>query len=122
MTGARRAQIYVNRWFANFARRESITDATLVAAIDQAERGLVDTDLDGCLIKLRVARPGGGESGGYRMVVFFRHAERAVFAFGFAKSTKANLDTDEPSTFKKAAKIVFALSETQMRKRSAQDD
>ena len=114
MTGSGRARIYVNRWFAKFASRESITHATLVAAIDQAERGLVDADLGGGLIKLRVSRIGGGKSGGYRTLVFFRHAERAVFAFGFAKSAKANLDADELRTFKKAAKIVLALSEIQI--------
>ena len=63
---------------------------------------------------MRVARAGGGKSGGYRTVVFFRHAKRAVFAFGFAKSAKANLNAEELRTFKKAAKIVLALSETQI--------
>jgi hypothetical protein len=68
----------------------------------------------GGLIKLRVARSGGGKSGGYRTLVFFRGAERAIFAFGFAKNAKANLDADELRTFKKAAKIVLALSDAQI--------
>ena len=34
MTGKPRTRIYKNRWFANFANREGISDATLVAAID----------------------------------------------------------------------------------------
>ena len=114
MTGTRRAPVYVNRWFAKFASRESISNATLVAAIDQAESGLIDADLGGGLIKLRVARAGGGKSGGYRTLVIFRQAERAIFVFGFAKSAQANLDADELRTFKKAAKIVLALNETQI--------
>lgn len=104
----------MNRWFAKYASREALSDKALVAAIDQAENGLIDADLGSGLIKLRVARAGGGKSGGYRTVVFFRHAERAVFAFGFAKSAKANLDAEELRIFKKTAKIVLALSEAQI--------
>ena len=114
MTGEPQTRIYANRWFAKFASREGISDATLVAAIDQANRGLVDADLGGGLIKQRVAREGGGKSGGYRTLVFFRHGERAIFAFGFAKSDKANLNAAELKVYKKAAKIVLALTQAQI--------
>lgn len=114
MTDKPQTRIYKNRWFAKFASREGISEATLVAAIDQANRGLIDVDLGGGLIKQRVARDGGGKSGGYRTLVFFRHEGRAVFAFGFAKSTKANLDAMELRTYKEAAKIMLALSQAQI--------
>lgn len=114
MTGKPRIRIYKNRWFAKFASREGISNATLVAAIDQANRGLIDADLGGGLIKQRVAREGGGKSGGYRTLVFFRHEERAIFAFGFAKSDKANLSAAELKVYKQAAKIVLALTQAQI--------
>ncbi len=114
MTGKLRTRIFKNRWFAKFASREGISDATLVAAIDQANCGLIDADLGGGLIKQRVARQGGGKSGGYRTLVFFRDQERAVFAFGFAKSGKGNLSPVELRTYKQAARIVLALSQAQI--------
>ena len=114
MTGKPRTRIYMNRWFAKFANREGISDATLVAAIDQANRGLIDADLGGGLLKQRVAREGEGKSGGYRTLVFFRQEERAIFAFGFAKSDKANLSAVELKVYKKAAKIVLALTQAQI--------
>lgn len=114
MNGKQRTRIYKNRWFAKFAIRAGISDATLVAAIDQANLGLVDADLGGGLIKQRVAREGGGKSGGFRTLVFFRHEERAIFAFGFAKSDKANLSAAELKIYKKAAKIVLALTQSQI--------
>ncbi len=114
MTGKPRIRIYKSRWFAKFANREGISDATLVAAIDLANRGLIDADLGGGLIKQRVAREGGGKSGGYRTLVFFRHEERAIFAFGFAKSDKANLSAAELKVYKQAAKIVLALTQAQI--------
>lgn len=114
MSGEQRTRIYKNRWFAKFATREGISDATLVAAIEQANRGMLDADLGGGLIKQRVAREGGGKSGGYRTLVFFRHGERAIFAFGFAKSDKANLSAVELRTYKQAAKIVLTLTQAQI--------
>ena len=114
MTGDQRTRIYKNRWFAKFAAREGISDATLVAAIDQANLGLIDADLGSGLIKQRVAREGGGKSGGYRTLVFFRHEERAIFAFAFAKSGKANLNAVELRAYRQAAKIVLALTQAQI--------
>ncbi len=114
MTGKPQTRIYKNRWFAKFASREGIGDAALVAAVEQANSGLVGADLGGGLIKQRVAREGGGKSGGYRTLVFFRHEERAIFAFGFAKSDKANLNAVELRTYKQASKIVLALTQAQI--------
>lgn len=56
----------------------------------------------------------GGKSGGYRTLVFFRRDEVAVFAFGFAKSSKANLNEVELRAYKMAAKIVLALTQAQV--------
>ena len=47
---------------------------------------LIDADVGSGLIKQRIARPGGGKSGGYRSILMFRSGERAIFVFGFAKS------------------------------------
>jgi len=52
-------------------------------------------DLGGGLIKQRVARPGQGRSGGYRMVVAYRAAGRAVLLYGFAKNERDNIDDNE---------------------------
>lgn len=86
----------------------------LCEAVERAERGLIDTQLGSGVIKQRVARPGEGRSGGYRTLVFLRSGERAVFVFGFAKSSKANLDADELAAFRKAAKIVLGFSQAQI--------
>ena len=60
-------RVYKVKVFARFQRREHITDETLAKAVKSAEEGLVDADLGGGLIKQRVARPGQGKSGGYRI-------------------------------------------------------
>ena len=86
---------FKNRPFARFARKAGLDDEVLRQAIDSAERGLVDADLGGGVIKQRVARQGGGKSGGFRTIVLFRFGERAFFVHGFAKSDLGNIRADE---------------------------
>ena len=107
-------RIYKNGWFAKFARKEQISDQALCEAVRRAEQGLIDADLGGGLIKQRVARPGGGRSGGYRTIMLYRAQTRAVFVYGFAKNDRANLDPGELETYRAAAKVVLALSEAQV--------
>jgi len=103
-------RIFKAKTFARFARRERIADVSLSAAIAQAERGLVDADLGGGLIKLRLARPGQGKRGGYRMLIAFRSKLRAVFLFGFAKNELDNIDDDQLSTLRETAALWLAAN------------
>lgn len=77
-------RIFKTRWMARFARKAGIDDALLVEAIDRAERGLIDADLGGGVIKQRVGRSGQGRSGGYRTLIAFRFGDLAFFIYGFA--------------------------------------
>ena len=81
-------RIFLTRGVVRFARRQRIADASLSEAIARAERGSVDADLGGGLVKQRVARPGQGRSGGFRMIVAYRAAGRAVFLYGSAKNDR----------------------------------
>jgi hypothetical protein len=96
-------RIYKTKWLARYARRERITDASLRAAVHRAEKGLVDATLGGNVIKQRVARPGQGRCGGYRILAAFDPKARAVFLYGFAKSERENIDADELATLKEIA-------------------
>ncbi|ANC50581.1 addiction module toxin RelE (plasmid) [Aurantiacibacter atlanticus] len=114
MTDNPRIRIYANRWFAKFAAKEKISDATLADAVHRAESGLIDADLGSGLIKQRIARQGGGKSGGYRSILIFRSGERSVFVFAFAKSGKANLSAAELKVYRKAASIILELGDDQI--------
>jgi RelE toxin of RelE / RelB toxin-antitoxin system len=48
--------------FQRFARKEGIADAALRGAVARAEKGQIDADLGGEVIKQRIARPGQGRS------------------------------------------------------------
>ena len=96
-------RIFKTKWLARFARREGIDDQGLREAIERAEQGLIDADLGGGLIKQRVARPGRGRSGGYRMIVGYRVKDRAVFLLGFAKNERENIEDNELLTLRSQA-------------------
>ncbi|MDH0699708.1 MULTISPECIES: type II toxin-antitoxin system RelE/ParE family toxin [Hyphomicrobiales] len=96
-------RIFKTKWMVRFVRRERINDASLEEAIERAERGIIDADLGGGLIKQRVARPGQGRSGGFRMIVAYRTEDRAFFLYGFAKNERENIDDDELQTLRDIA-------------------
>jgi hypothetical protein len=115
-------RVYKLRAFARFQRREGITDKMLGNTIDDAERGLVDADLGGGLIKQRTARPGQGKSGGYRTIIAYRRGERAVFLFGFAKSERTNLEDDELAYWRRIGRSYLALDEDGLEAAIAADE
>ena len=91
-------RLYKTKWFVHYARQERIEDQSLRDTIERAERGLVDADLGGGIIKQRVARPGEGRSGGYRLLIAYRSGNLAVFLYGFAKNERDNITADELAT------------------------
>lgn len=110
---------YLTKEFARLARRSHLPDKSLIEAIDRAEEGMVDAELGGGLIKQRVARPGKGRSGGFRTIIVYRRATRAIFLHMFAKNEKANLSEVELAELKEIAKPLMRLGDEQLRKLAA---
>jgi hypothetical protein len=96
--------------FARWQAGERLPDDALCKAVREMEEGLIDADLGGFLYKKRVARPGGGKSGGYRTVLSARIGHRYVFLHGFAKHEKANITQGEKKALQFAGKVFLDLS------------
>ena len=109
-------EIYRTKWLTRFARRERISDRSLREAVERAERGIIDADLGGGLIKQRVAREGQGRSVGFRMLVAYRAENRAVFLYGFAKSEQENIEPDELASLREIAAAWLEASSVQIAK------
>jgi hypothetical protein len=103
-------EVFKRKDFARWAAGEKLPDAALCKAVKEMESGLVDADLGGFLYKKRVARPGGGKSGGYRTLLSARIGSRYVFLHGFPKSDKANITQDEKKALQYAGKVFLELS------------
>lgn len=101
--GGGQVRVFKNKAFTRFARKAGIDDAELCEAIARAERGLIDANLGGGVIKQRIARTGGGKSGGFRTMILFKAGDRAFFVHGFAKNEADNIRDDELAALKKLA-------------------
>ncbi|MDR1470797.1 MAG: type II toxin-antitoxin system RelE/ParE family toxin [Spirochaetaceae bacterium] len=110
-------RIFKNQWFSRFVEKEGIFDDELKDAVRLLEAGRSDADLGGGVYKLRLARFGGGKSGGYRVIVFFKSGKRAFFVYGFAKSNRDNISVKQLKGFKLAARVAFSYNEEQLHER-----
>ena len=104
------------RSFARWLRSEQLDGAVINDLVERLERGLIDADLGGGLVKQRIARPGQGRSGGFRTILAYRSGDRIVLFFGYAKSRRANLSKHELQTYRLLAASYLALSLDGLRK------
>ena len=107
-------RVFKTKWFTRFARREHLSDEVLKEAIARAERGLIDADLGGGLIKQRVARKGVGRSGGFRTLIAHKQRSRSVFLYGFAKSERENIEPDELQALRTLAQRLLGAEEAEL--------
>ena len=107
-------RIFVNKWFQRFASKEGVTDDFLIETVKRAERGQIDADLGGGVIKQRISRPGAGKSGGFRTIILYLAGDRAFFVYGYAKSERENVTKDELKGFRELAKRMLNYDDAQL--------
>jgi hypothetical protein len=101
--------------FTRFAVKEGIADGELKAIVnDVLEVGQAEASLGGGVYKVRLARPGEGKSGGYRIIVLFRSGALTFFVYGFAKSDQGNISRKELAGLKKTARDWLSLTDKQL--------
>jgi hypothetical protein len=78
--------------------------------------GAGEADLGAWLFKKRIARPGRGKSGGYRVIVAYRPltTERVLFTYAFAKNAAATLTPQGHEALAKAAAAFLAADDRQV--------
>jgi hypothetical protein len=108
-------RIFKTRVFVRFARKVKLNDKALSGAVSEVERGLINADLGGGVIKQRIARSGGGKSGGFRTIVLFKARTRAVFVYGFEKSARDNIDDDELEEFRRLADKMLSYRDEEIK-------
>ena len=106
--------IFMTKSFARFARKAALASQDLLTAAVHVVRGEYDADLGGGVFKQRVARPGGGKSGGFRTIILFKVGGHCFFAHGFAKSDKANVNVKELKALKQLAAVFLNLSDKEI--------
>lgn len=109
-------RIFKIKAFDKWAEKEGLSDDTLRAAVDEMERGLIDADLGGRVMKKRIAVGSRGKSGGVRTLLAYKSGDKAFFVYGFAKNARANVSTDELRALKLLAKELMSYSDKALTK------
>jgi hypothetical protein len=103
-------RVFKSKEFARFARKNQIADSELCRAIAELHAGTIDADLGGGVFKQRLRRTGEGKSGGFRTIILLRWKSLGIFAFGFAKSERANITSAELKVWRTIAKGLLTAS------------
>ena len=104
-------RVFKNKWFNKFAKKEHITDLQLCELIENIEKGLIDADYGGGVIKQRLGRLNKGKSSGYRCIILYRYKDISFFVYGFPKNERDNINKEEEQIFKDLSQQMFAFSD-----------
>lgn len=107
-------KVYQTKVFARFVRKAGISAARLVEAADAVAAGEFDADLGGGVFKQRIARDGGGKSGGFRAILLFRVGKNVFLVHGFGKNEKANVSAKERAALMRLADVMLALPDQEI--------
>ena len=109
-------RIFKNKAFKKWTEKVGLSDDALRIAVDEIERGLIDADLGGYVVKKRVAVGGRGKSGSVRTLLAYKSGEKAFFVYGFAKNVRANVSAGELKALKHLAKELMNYSDKALTK------
>jgi hypothetical protein len=109
-------RVFKNKAVSKWAAKEGLTDKALLEAVGEMERGLIDADLGGHVVKKRVALAGRGKSGGARTLLAYKVGNKAFFVYGFAKNVRANIKDDELKALKLYAQELLGYSDKALTK------
>lgn len=111
--------VFKTKEFAKFARKAKLADREMVIAAEAVASGLWDADLGGGVFKQRIAREGGGKSGGFRTIIAFKLGGHCFFVHGFAKNDKANVSPKALKALKALAATLNGFDEEALRRAGA---
>ena len=109
-------RVFLGKRFDKWAVSEDIAESELWAVAAEAFAGAVEADLGGYLFKKRIARQGGGNSGGYRTILGFRkdNSDRIFFLYGFPKNARATITQAEKVALSLVARNLVQVSDQQI--------
>ena len=109
-------RIFKNKAFYQWAVAENIDDSTLSKAVQEIEKGLIETNLGGNVYKKRIAAKGRGKRGGARTILAYKQNNIAVFMYGYAKNEKENISLKEKRALKELASMYFQYNDRELDK------
>lgn len=109
-------KIIKTKLFAKWAVKNQISDASLSTAAKEIAIEIYEANYGGGVIKKRIANKGRGKSGSTRTIVAFKKEKNCFFIFGFEKTDKSNISSNEEKSFKIIAKSLLTYSDLELNK------
>jgi hypothetical protein len=103
-------RVFKTCFFSRWMRKTELTEKALCDAVLEMRRGLIDADLGGGIIKKRVGIAGRGKRGGARTVLATNKNDRWFFVYGFQKSARSNINSEEKEALKVLADDLLSMS------------
>jgi hypothetical protein len=110
------SNIYKNKPFSKWQKKEMVTDRVLKWAVSEIEAGLFEAKFSGVLYKKRVPVLGRGKRAGARTLVAYKEGNHTFFLHGFLKNEKENISTEEQEALVRLAKFYMTLAEKDLDK------
>ena len=107
---------YITKQASKWARSENCSDAQLIDALQEMERGLTGNALGANLYKKRVAVPGSGKSGGWRVIVATKFRGHWFVIHGFAKNVQANINDQQLADLKVLSKALLSYDDVTIKR------
>ncbi|HEX3557366.1 MAG TPA: type II toxin-antitoxin system RelE/ParE family toxin [Thermoanaerobaculia bacterium] len=114
-------RVFTTRHFSRWMRKSDLTLEALCLAISEMERGLIDVELGGGVVKKRVPLPGRGKSGSARTLLATNKGSLWFFVFGFEKNERANVSLRELAALKALAADLLKLTSAELKRQVACD-
>ncbi|MEO6191775.1 MAG: type II toxin-antitoxin system RelE/ParE family toxin [Thermoanaerobaculia bacterium] len=114
-------RVFKTRHFSRWMRKTDLTEEALCLAISEMEKGLIDAELGGGVVKKRVPLPGRGKSGSTRTLLATNKGSRWFFVFGFEKNERANVSVRESAALKAIAADLLKLTSEELESQVASD-
>lgn len=110
-------RIFLIKEFSKWAKASNLTDDFINNAVSEIEKGLIDADLGGHLLKKRIATKGRGKSGSVRTLLAFSKGNRTIFMYGFEKNERDNISQKEKKLLQELGKFYLTLTDNELEAR-----
>ncbi|MEY3280570.1 MAG: hypothetical protein RL674_555 [Pseudomonadota bacterium] len=108
------SRIFKTRFFDRQMQKIGLSDELLLNAVYEMERGLIDADLGGGVVKKRIALPNRGKSGSTRTLIATNKNDRWFFMFGFEKNQRDNINEKELRFLKDFAADLLTFADARL--------
>lgn len=87
--------IYLSKPFDRLASRQGLIDDRICLSVDEISKGLIGSQLGAGLFKKRIAMPGQGKRGSWRVLFGFQHGDAIFFLYLFPKNSRESITDHE---------------------------